>query len=104
MMHFVMPWALLLLAPVIFICCWLQGIEAHPLREDSMFEWAAKITGLRGSLWEGLLAYNMLYAHTKLIIAIIRIVTRTTVCNGWKSDRGIIPSQSVVFDEAKHQA
>lgn len=31
-----------------------QGIEAHPLREDNMFEWTAKILGLQKSQWEGI--------------------------------------------------
>ncbi|XP_064626497.1 ubiquitin-conjugating enzyme E2 U-like [Lineus longissimus] len=29
------------------------GIEAHPLRDDSLFEWTAKIQGLKRTLWEG---------------------------------------------------
>ncbi|XP_041359027.1 ubiquitin-conjugating enzyme E2 U-like [Gigantopelta aegis] len=29
------------------------GIEAHPLKDDNVFEWVAKIQGLKDSLWEG---------------------------------------------------
>lgn len=29
------------------------GISAHPLKEENMFEWTAKILGLQGSTWEG---------------------------------------------------
>lgn len=29
------------------------GIEAGPLQDDSLFEWVAKIKGLKDSLWEG---------------------------------------------------
>lgn len=29
------------------------GIEAIPLQDDSLFEWVAKIKGLKDSLWEG---------------------------------------------------
>ncbi|KAJ8306488.1 hypothetical protein KUTeg_017033 [Tegillarca granosa] len=29
------------------------GIEAHPLKEDSIFEWVAKIKGLKDTIWEG---------------------------------------------------
>lgn len=30
-----------------------QGIEAHPINDDNIFEWTAKILGLKGSQWEG---------------------------------------------------
>ena len=30
-----------------------QGIEAHPLTDDSIFTWTAKIHGLKQTLWEG---------------------------------------------------
>lgn len=29
------------------------GIDAEPLQEDSLFEWVAKVKGLKDSLWEG---------------------------------------------------
>ncbi|KAL4235772.1 Ubiquitin-conjugating enzyme E2 U [Mactra antiquata] len=29
------------------------GIEAHPLRPENIFEWVAKIKGLRDTVWEG---------------------------------------------------
>lgn len=31
----------------------LWGVEAHPLKDDSIFEWTAKILGLKGTIWEG---------------------------------------------------
>lgn len=31
----------------------LWGIEANPIRDDNMFEWTAKVFGLKGTPWEG---------------------------------------------------
>ena len=35
-----------------------KGIEAIPLQDDSVFEWVAKVKGLRDSLWDGNYQHN----------------------------------------------
>jgi len=36
----------------------LQGIDAHPLTEQNIFEWIAKIKGQKDTVWEGTLSVN----------------------------------------------
>ena len=36
-----------------FTVFFFQGIEAVPLSKDNIFEWVAKIQGLRNTVWEG---------------------------------------------------
>lgn len=31
----------------------LQGIDARPLTDENIFEWMAKIQGLKNTVWEG---------------------------------------------------
>ena len=31
----------------------MQGIEAHPLSDENIFEWSATICGLQNTQWEG---------------------------------------------------
>ncbi len=50
--------------------CLFQGIEAHPLRENNIFEWSAKILGLKDTLWEGML---MLKSYTIMNIPLIGV-------------------------------
>lgn len=38
-----------------------QGIEAIPLQEDSIFEWVAKVKGLKDTLWDGNILYFSRY-------------------------------------------
>jgi ubiquitin-protein ligase len=44
-----------------------QGIEAHPLQDDSIFEWTAKIQGLKRTLWEGMRPLFSLYHYVILV-------------------------------------
>lgn len=45
-----------------------QGIEAAPLQDDSLFEWVAKIKGLKDSVWEGTVCDNANYCQIYLYI------------------------------------
>ena len=40
--------------PSIALHIFPQGIEAWPMYDDTVFEWMAKIRGLRGTPWEGM--------------------------------------------------
>ena len=35
-----------------------QGIEAWPMYEDTIFEWMAKIKGLKNTPWEGIISLD----------------------------------------------